>query len=169
MLSGNALRHQIVLPQQQLFYDYWRSKCKSGRVPNREDILPSEIAKQLPMTTIVERTGNTDNRRYKYRLAGTGFWDLYDGEIQGRYLDDLPIGCRKVYWEKIYDRVIMNAKPYVGVTRLNTPNKSHLAQFWVRLPLSDNGTDINMILGYDHLVKVTDVNKQHRQSEKIYA
>jgi len=29
--------------------------------------------------------------------------------------------------------------------------------FWARLPLSDNGTDITAILGYDHLVKMSDV------------
>jgi len=159
MLSGNALRHQIILPQQQKFYDYWRSKCRAGAFPSRHDILPEDIPAQLPMTTIMERVEaeGEDDRRYRHRLAGTGFWNLYEGEIQGSHVDELPIGCRVDYWHKILDRVIDTRKPYVGVTRPNTPNGSHMAQFWVRLPLSDNGTDINMILGYDHLIKMSDV------------
>lgn len=172
MLSGNALRHQIILPQQQKFYDYWRSKCRAGKFPSREDILPEEIHQQLPMTTIMERVpaaSQGGQARYKHRLAGTGFWNLYDQEIQGRHVDELPIGCRVDYWHKVLDQVITTRKPLVGVTRPNTPNGSHLAQFWVRLPLSDNGTDINMILGYDHLAKMSDVPLAKPQPEKIYA
>ena len=80
MLSGNALRHQIILPQQQKFYDYWRSKCRAGSFPSRSDILPEDIQAQLPMTTIMERVEpeNGGERRYRHRLAGTGYWKLYD-------------------------------------------------------------------------------------------
>jgi len=159
MLSGNALRHQIIMPQQQKFYDYWRSKCREGHFPSRHDILPEDICAQLPMTSIMERVeGEADGeRRYRHRLAGTGYWNLYEGEIQGRHVDELPIGCRVDYWHRVLDKVIDTRKPYVGVTRPNTPNGSHLAMFWVRLPLSENGTDIDMILGFDHLVKMSEV------------
>ncbi len=119
------------------------------------------------MVSLVERD-DTDTR-YRFRLAGTGFWNLYNSEIQGCYLDDLPIGCRADYWEKVFDQVMQNAKPYVGVTRPNTPNGTHLAQFWVRLPLSDNGVDVNMILGFDHLVKLSAVPEMQVTEEKIYA
>ncbi len=175
MLSGNALRHQIILPQQQEFYDYWRSKCRAGSFPARTDILPEEIREHLPMTTIMERvegpkTADGQSRnRFRHRLAGTGYWNLYDMEIQGKHVDELPIGCRVDYWQRVLDQVIETRKPYVGVTRPNTPNGSHMAQFWVRLPLSDNGTDINMILGFDHLVKMSDVPAMKPVQEKVYA
>jgi len=157
------------LPQQQEFYDYWRSKCKAGAFPSRHDILPEEIQSQLPMTTIMERAEGPEGNRYRHRLAGTGYWNLYDQEIQGKHVDELPIGCRVDYWHRVLDQVIDNRKPYVGVTRPNTPNGSHLALFWVRLPLSDNGTDINMILGYDHLMKMSDVSAIEPIREKVYA
>ncbi len=169
MLFENALRHQIILPEQQQFFDYWRSKCKARKLPSRRDILPEDISVQLPMTSIIERDEADGKLRYRYRLAGTGFWNLYNREIQGQYLDQLPIGCRTNYWTKVFDKVIANAKPYVGVTRPNTPNGTHLAQFWVRLPLSDNGTDVNMVLGFDHLVKLSAVPEMQVEQEKIYA
>lgn len=169
MLFENAIRHQIILPQQQAFYDYWRSKCKSGKLPSRHDIMPEDIAPQLPMTSIVERDGPEAAPRYRFRLAGTGFWNLYNSEIQGKYLDELPIGCRTDYWANVFNQVICNGRPYVGVTRPNTPNGTHLAQFWVRLPLSDNGIDINMVLGFDHLVKLTSVPEIQAENKKIYA
>ncbi|MEP1230008.1 MAG: PAS domain-containing protein [Litorimonas sp.] len=169
MLFENALRHQIILPEQREFYDYWRSKCKAGKIPSRKDILPEDIKAQLPMTSIVECDDTDGSTRYRFRLAGTGYWNLYNREIQGQYLDQLPIGCRTDYWTKILDKVMTNAKPYVGVTRPNTPNGTHLAQFWVRLPLSDNGTDINMVLGFDHLMKLSAIPQMQEEQEKIYA
>ena len=171
MLSGNALRHQIILPQQQKFYDYWRSKCRAGTFPSRHDILPEEISAQLPMTTIMERVEPEDGgeRRYRHRLAGTGYWNLYEREIQGCHVDELPIGCRVEYWHRVLDKVVDTRKPYVGVTRPNTPNGSHLALFWARLPLSDNGTDISAILGFDHLVKMSEVAEIMPMKQKVVA
>jgi len=141
MLSGNALRHQIILPEQQRFYDYWRSKCKGGVFPSRHDILPEDIVGQLTMTSLLDvETGAEASRRFKYRLAGTGFWNLYQDEIQGQYVDELPLGDRCTYWDRV-----------------------------LGLPLSDNGTDINLILGYDHLVKMSDMPALQGAEQKQYA
>jgi len=168
MLSGNALRHQIILPEQQRFYDYWRSKCRDGAFPSRHDILPEDIVGQLTMTSLFDVTGQ-GKRRFKYRLAGTGFWNLYDDEIQGQYVDELPLGDRCDYWDRILNQVVDKRRPFAGVTRPGTPNGSHFAQFWIRLPLSENGTDIDLILGYDHLVKLSDVQSLEPAAEKKYA
>jgi hypothetical protein len=157
MLAGTALRHQMVLPEQQHLYDYWRSKCRNGKLPGRHDINPSEIHAQLPMISLVETCSISAQRRFKYRLAGTGFWDLFETEITGKYIDELPIGCRSDYWHRVLNRVIDGGRPSAGVTRPGTPLKSHLAQFWIRLPLSDDGRKISMVLGFDHLVSLSDV------------
>ena len=169
MLTANVLRHQMVLPQQQQFYDYWRSKCQSGSFPSRSDILPEDIIGQLTTTSITDIETGEGRRRYNYRLAGTGFWKLYEDEIQGQYLDELPIGNRCAYWERVLGQVIDNRRPYAGVTKPGTPNGSHMAQFWIRLPLSDNGTDINLILGYDHFVKLSSASFETTALEAQYA
>lgn len=167
MIKGNALRHQMVLPQQQKIYDYWRSKCVGGQLPARHDIEPHVIGKQLPTTTITEVCEGAE--RFRIRLAGTGFWNLFDSEIQGRHIDELPLGCRKDYWQRVLRNVVENKRAYAGVTRPGTPNGSHLAQFWIRMPLSENGTDINMILGYDHFVKMQKAAQPQSDQDKIYA
>jgi len=169
MLSGNALRHQIILPEQQRFYDYWRSKCRGDAFPSRYDILPEDIVGQLSMTSLIDIVRHGEARRFKYRLAGTGFWSLYQDEIQGQFIDELPLGERCTYWDRVLGQVIDNRRPYAGVTRPGTPNGSHLAQFWIRLPLSENGRDINLILGFDHLVKLSDIADMPERPAKIYA
>jgi hypothetical protein len=40
----------------------------------------------------------------------------------------------------------------VGVHNLAWRGASHLSILWLRLPLATNGTDVDMILGYDAVV-----------------
>lgn len=170
MLQGNALRHQMVLPQQTAIYDYWRSRCKNGSFPSRYDIEPEHITAHLPTISLLEVSPNTASvPRYKYRLAGTGFWPLFEDEIQGKYIDELPIGDRAAYWQRILGNIIDKRRPMAGVTRPGTPLGGHLAQFWIRMPLSSDGKHIDMILGYDHLVKLSTVAGDQENISKIYA
>ncbi len=169
MLAGNAFRHQMVLPSQQFLYDYWRSKCKAGCLPSRADIEPYDIHEQLPMISLLEIHNASGRPRFRYRLAGTGFWDMYQREIQGLYLDELPIGDKQEYWNRVLAKIVNEGRPLAGVTRPNTPCKAHLAQFWIRLPLSEDGRTVSMILGFDHLVKYDELPHLIQEREKISA
>ncbi len=169
MLADTALRHQIVLREHQFLFDYWRSKRKNGRLPSREDIDPSDIHTHLPMISIMEICNNENECRYRYRLAGTGFWSMFSEEIQGRYIDELPIGNKKYYWHRVLSRVVRTGRPSAGMTKPGTPNKAHLAQFWIRLPLSDDGVNVTQILGFDHLVKYEQLKKYQNQPMLISA
>lgn len=161
----------MVLPQQTAIYDYWRSRCKNGNFPSRFDLEPEHIIAHLPTVSLVEvEQAAQSNRRFRYRLAGTGFWKLFDQEIQGLHVDELPIGDRRDYWHRIFGNIVDKRRPMAGVTKPGTPLGSHLAQFWIRMPLSSDGTNIDMILGYDHLVKLSSVEDQEEASvTKLYA
>ena len=169
MIAGNALRHQMILPEQQAVYDYWRSKCKSGILPSRDDIDPSDLSDYLPTMSIVDVTDKPTGQRFSYRLAGTGLYEIYGREITGSTLESLPLGSRHVYWERILGRVVDRARPSAGAVRSAISGKTHMAQFWVRLPLSQNGTDVTMILGFDKFVKLSDVQAVVTQDDKISA
>lgn len=172
MLKGNAMRHQMVLPQQQEFYDYWRSKCIGDRLPSRADIEPSDIVSQLPMVSLTELEEPQivgAEQRFFYRLAGTGFWRFYGSEIQGRYVDELPIGCRADYWQRVLQMVIDQRRPFHGVTKPQTPIGSHMVQFWVRLPLSEDGVTVDTILGYDHICPLEQAVQPVAAPQKVYA
>jgi hypothetical protein len=169
MLAGTALRHQMILPEQQSLYDYWRSKCRAGKLPSRYDIDPGEIRAQLPMISLVETCTMHKRRRYKYRLAGTGFWELFESEITGKYIDELPIGCRADYWHRVLNRIVDHRRPSAGVTRPGTPLRSHLAQFWIRLPLSEDGENISTVLGFDHLVNMSALEQMQAVEQRVSA
>ena len=171
MIKDASLRHQIVLPQLKDFYDYWRGLCDDGRLPSRDMIEPCKIASQLSMVTLTEPVPceTTDRTRYQFRLAGTGFWRFYGDDIQGQCVDELPIGCRADYWRRVLDQVVETRRPFHGVTKPNTPLGSHMAQFWIRLPLSDDGVNVNMILGYDHICVLENALQAPQERRKVYA
>lgn len=169
MLKGNALRHQMVMPEQQDIYDYWRSQCKNGALPRRDQIDPQHIIEHLPTISFIEPLQEQGKRRFRYRLAGTAFWTLFNEEITGQYIDTLPMGCRCEYWDRVLTQVVVGRRPTAGVTRPGTPARAHLAQFWIRLPLSENGKDVSMILGFDKFVKLSDVPRQSTEPAQIYA
>ncbi|NNE57581.1 MAG: PAS domain-containing protein [Hellea sp.] len=154
----------MILPEQQALYDYWRGKCQAGKLPTRQDIDPSDICAHLPMVSLIEVKKTTHKTRFQCRLAGTGFWDLYEEEIQGRYIDELPlVSDRRTYWHRVLSQVANNRRPTAGVTKPGTKLGSHLAQFWIRLPLSTNGRDVDLILGYDHLAKMPNTEAAKKQ------
>ena len=162
----------MVLPQQREFYDYWRSKCQGERLPTADDIRPEDVSAQLPMITLTEPVISAkapNQTRYLYRLAGTGFWRFYGAEIQGCYVDELPIGCRADYWQRVLDMVVANRRPYHGVTKPNTPIGSHMAQFWLRLPLSSDGDRVDTILGYDYIAPLEKAIAPLAGQQKVYA
>lgn len=169
MLSGQALGHQIVLPSQRAIYDYWRSLCREGRLPSRSDIDPADICAHLPMVSLTSVCRKTPKPRFQCRLVGTGFWDLYEDEITGRYVDELPLGDRKAYWQRVLGQVAKSGRPTAGVTRPGTPYGGHLAQFWIRMPLSSTGRDVDMIFGFDQLIKLSDLPKYAQNPERAYA
>ena len=169
MLQGNALREQIIIPEQRMFYDYWRTKCNDSLLPSRHDISPEDIKDFLPTVSLIELCQSSDMPRFRFRLAGTAFWDYFNDEITGQYVDELPLGSRCKYWDRILHKICHTKRPTVGVTRPGTPNGSHLAQFWVRLPLSDDGVNVNMILGFDHFVKLSAIVEENPHKAAIYA
>ena len=121
----------------------------------------------LPTVSLVEPQTNSLQTRYKFRLAGTGFYNFFEREITGHYLDEVHSGEQKNYWDRIYGKMIETKRPRVGVTKSGTPVGSHMLQFWIRLPLSCDGVNVNMILGFDKFVKPKQLEGESKKFDKI--
>ena len=162
-----SIRHQILLPEQKVLFDYWREQCVTRGIPSYTDLDPSMMGEFLPTISLMELNTNADKQRYKFRLAGTGFYNFFDREITGQYLDEVHYGEQQVYWERIYDKMLETRRPRVGVTRSGTPIGGHMLQFWIRLPLSCDGDNVNMILGFDKFVKPKQPERVFGEIDKI--
>lgn len=127
-------------------YEYWRSKCRDGHLPSRNDIDPTEVPRILPHVSLVERECGTG--RMRYRLLGSALVDSLGLDATGQYLDEVfpefDTSASKAYREQVFDmgkpshRIgrpsVRFAKDFVGVERLY-------------LPLADDGRRVDMVMG----------------------
>ena len=145
-----------VRAHEELFA-YWASRRRGGGLPGRGDIDPGGFKRLLPTVSLIDVGFDADavggaRRVYRQRLAGTGLYSVYGREITGRTLDEVYNASAAQYWRAELDKVVETGRPGVGFHNLDWRGAGHLSILWLRLPLASNGSEVDMILGYDALV-----------------
>ncbi len=145
--SELTFRAQLVIPDQRDVYDYWLN-CRDGdNLPARDDVNPVELKKHLSFVSLIDV--EDDPQRFRVRLAGTGLRDVYGREMTGTYLEeDSHIDVKSL------SRLVARGRPAQGVLPIQLPDRDNLIQFWLKLPLAEDGQKINMILGFDVFMQV---------------
>ena len=135
-----------VRAHQELF-NYWAALRRPGVLPSRTDLDPGGIKRHLPTVSLTQVMGAP--RDYRLRLAGTGLYGVYGGEITGKRLGDIYSVAAADYWRRELDLVVEERRPRVGHHSMAWRGAAHMTLLWLRLPLSSNGRDVDVILGYD--------------------
>ncbi len=131
-------------------FAYWASRREGGRLPCRASIHPAHFKRHLPTVSLIDVL--SEPRDYQLRLAGTGLYGVYGREITGKALDQIYNTAAAEYWRGELDKVVLERRPAVGVHNLGWRGSPHVSILWIRLPLATNGSDVDMILGYDAVV-----------------
>lgn len=147
MLSGRAFRAQLVTPGQRELYDYWHQSAGHRRMPSRSDLDPLSVPKLLPCIGLIDLVSGLNDA--SFRLAGTRLRDIYGEEITGKRIDRVFAGTCADYWQRVHSRVVEQAVPMSGVVRGPAEGRDHILLFWMRLPLSQDGRQVDRILCYD--------------------
>ena len=131
-------------------FGYWAALRRGARLPARRDIDPAGFKRLLPAVSL------TDVRRdpfdFRIRLAGTALYGVYGREITGRSLSEVYASSAADYWRGELSKVAQEGRPSAGVHNLGWRGASHLSILWLRLPLASDGETVDMILGYDAVV-----------------
>ncbi len=148
-----AFKAQLVIPEQRQIFEYWMSRSNEGRLPARRDINPCDFPRLLPLISLIDV--DLEHKRFRVRLAGTQLREHYGRDITGVHLDEVDYGSKTDYWLSAFHRVAFEGRPAQGVVRGSGEHKEHLAQFWIKLPLSEDGKNVSMILSYDMFLPVS--------------
>jgi hypothetical protein len=125
-------------------YHYWLAKRGGRPMPARRDINPADIPVLLPYLVIVDK----DDDRFRYRLVGTAvveqFGYDFTGNLYGSHGGSEPDTIAAL--RAIGERIFTNARPLFATGRYETKfgNLHDVSAFL--LPLSDDGTNVNMTI-----------------------
>jgi len=146
-----------VRAHEELFA-YWTSLREGARLPARRHLDPAGIKRLLPTVSLIDvRHGapGGDPPEFRVRLAGTGLYGVYGREITGKRLPEIYNSAAADYWRGELGKVVSDKRPAVGVHSLAWRGASHLSILWLRLPLASDGERVDMILGFDAVVGMT--------------
>jgi len=126
-------------------YRYWRGKCRGRHMPARADIDPVEMpARLLPGITLVDVV--RDARRFVYRLVGTGEVEVRGNDPTGRSVADGFFGFSVEDALSCYTKVVETRAPLLDTAPFVATNGRYISEETIFLPLSEDGTDVNMVL-----------------------
>jgi hypothetical protein len=134
-------------------FGYWASLRSPGRLPGRCDIDPARFKRHLPTVSLIDVI--PEPLDFRVRLAGTALYGVYGREITGRSVGEVYSGSAADYWRTELAQVVKERRPSVGAHNLAWRGASHLSILWLRLPLATNGRDVDMILGFDAMIGMT--------------
>ncbi len=127
---------------------YWQSKRVDARpMPSRRDLDPVEMAPEwLPLVTLVDIEAGTG--RLRFRLIGTRVARDLGSDETGQYLDELASGSELgERLATLFSRVASRGQPQRLSGCLVNHRGRQMAFEALALPLSSEGTAVNMILG----------------------
>ena len=131
------------------FYNYWLAKCRGRLMPARSDIDPVEMPRRL-LRGICLVDVVSDDRRYVYRLVGTGDVEVRGNDPTGMSVQEGFIGPSAVDAISCYDRVVTTRAPFLDPTPFTAPNGRYVTEETLFLPLSDDGEIVNKVIVFSY-------------------
>jgi hypothetical protein len=147
MLSERAFRARLVTQGQRELFDYWRQSSGERAMPARSDLDPLKVPRLLPYLGLIDLRDGLEQGLF--RLAGTRLRDIYGEEITGKRVGEVFGGDCTEYWRQIHTRVAEKGLPAHGIVRGPAEGRDHIVLFWLRLPLSEDGRQVDRILCHD--------------------
>jgi len=122
---------------------YWEGKRRGRAMPSRSDIDPAELVGLLPNIMLVDVVD--DERRFVYRLVGTGEVQLRGRDPTGKSVRDGYFAATPEAAEHRYETVCKTRAPYYDEDSFQVLDR-YVSEANLFLPLSDDDKTVNKIL-----------------------
>lgn len=130
-------------------YAYWRRKRGGRPMPGRADIDPTEIKRLLPGMLLVDIAFAPDGTPdFIYRLVGTREVEMRGHDPTGKRVADAYYGKSADDVTECYRRVAESRRPFLDDDCYHLPGQEWSPAASIYLPLSGDGTRVNMVLVY---------------------
>ncbi len=140
-ISGS---HEIQDLRLKGLYEYWDSKRLNRRAPACVEIDPTEIPDLLGYLNLFEV--REDLRDFKVRLNGSAVADMLGQDVTGRWCSEVMSGEDAERCKAAFILCVEEQTPVLAETTLAFCGKPHAGQTLVALPLSEDGSRVDMII-----------------------
>ena len=124
----------------------WRGEAAGG-IPARNAMTARKLQPFMRNIAIYERIGEAVQRRYRFRLLGSGIVQYY-GELTGKYLDEAVPEKYLPRWYAVADLPLASRAPVRFLLRADTFDKSYMVAEYLCAPLtSDSGLAKFILVG----------------------
>jgi len=128
-------------------YDYWQSKRRNERLPDRNDIVPAEMKSFLHHVILMDVERLADRYRFRQRLVGTHIVELFGRDTTGEYVDQTSAPH---HYAAVYARlanIVDTGHPSFGIFYPPTPHLYFLEYEHLTLPLASDGRSVDILFG----------------------
>lgn len=133
-------------PVLQEVLSIWRAASGRPALPARRDIDPVDLPRDvLPHVMLIDVEWIPD-LRLRWRLIGTALTKLMERDMTGRWWHDIYDPAMLSQMTTGLDSLFSEKGPIRSIGTAPLENKKHLVLETVTMPLSDNGSDINMLI-----------------------
>lgn len=145
--SDFALPDDVRDSRVRLFFEYWQTKCRAGRLPGRSDIDPHEMVAFLPSVVLLDVGRRAGAFRFRYRLVGTEVVALFGYDPTGRYLDEATLPQRYPQVHGRLQSVVETKRPHYAIQPVPLPNRDSVYAEILTVPLASDGETVDLLLG----------------------
>lgn len=134
--------HMHAVPQgQHKVLESWHKRLRGRNFITCAEIDIPAINRELAYVSVL----SCERGQFRFRLAGTGLQHIFGGEARGKTADEIDACRGKAMWAELATRAMLRAAPVSGMDKM--PDGS--VHFWLRLPLSSDGVEADMVLCHD--------------------
>ena len=135
------------LPDNKLrrLYDYWRSRCRGGANPSRQDIDPLDIPDLLPNVFLLDVVGDAED--FVFRLAGTLVEDAFSMPLRGKSIAEIQKAAGTPIPVAQHVEVARGGGPRYREGIVLVAGREHWKTHRLLLPLSSDGETIDVLMG----------------------
>jgi hypothetical protein len=118
-------------------------------MPSKREIHPTELARPvLPNLQMIEVINA--GAGFRYRLVGMTTVEIYGRDYTGKCPDEMFPPARARYIQHIFETVYQTRHAVFSCDRFKTAQAVNMTANRIYLPLSDDGVNVNYILGVLH-------------------
>lgn len=144
---------------QQKVFDAWNKRLRGRNFITVEDIDIPAINRELAYVSVL----SCEQGQFRFRLAGTGLQGVFGGEARGKTADQIEACRGGAMWAEMATRSILRSMPVSGVTK-QADGSFH---FWLRLPMSSDGIQADMVLCHDRYLPAEAMEDLERAAQRV--